>query len=176
MYSVDDVIIYGDMGVCKITGITTPDFIDKKKGQLYYVLKSIFQNCVVYAPVNTAAFMRPIISAKEVEHLIDMIPSIQEEVNLDSNVQHVNERYDAAINTHDCADLIKCAMASYAKKQNAEQQKRKLGLVDEKFMKQVEELLYGEFSLALNIPKDKVQKYIASRVDAINQRNNETAQ
>ena len=38
-------------------------------------------------------------------------------------------------------------------------------MVDERYMKQAERLLYGEFSVALGIPFDEVQPYIASRVD-----------
>lgn len=170
MYNVDDLIIYGDMGVCKVINITTPDFIKTKKDQLYYVLQSLYQKCVIYMPVDTATFMRPILSAKEVDHLIDMIPAVQTEVNHNSNIQQGAASRETAVNMHDCADLIKYVMVIDAKKQYAEQQKRKLGMVDEKSMKQAEGLLYGEFSLALGIPVNKVQDYIASRVNAINEK------
>lgn len=46
-----------------------------------------------------------------------------------------------------------------------ESQNRRLGMVDERFMKQAERLLYGEFSVALDLPYDEVQPYIARRVD-----------
>jgi CarD family transcriptional regulator len=59
-------------------------------------------------------------------------------------------------------------MSIYTKKQIVEQQNRKFGQIDKKFMEQAEELLFSEFSIALGIPKDKVQEYIASRVEAIN--------
>lgn len=61
-------------------------------------------------------------------------------------------------------------MSIYAKKQCAEQQSLKLGQVDEKFMKRAEELLFGELSGSLGIPRDKVQEYIASRVDAFKEK------
>ena len=48
-----------------------------------------------------------------------------------------------------------------------EAQKRRLGMVDERFMKQAEQLLYGELSAALDIPYDEVQPYIASRMEAL---------
>lgn len=56
-------------------------------------------------------------------------------------------------------------MSIYAKQRQAETQKRRLGMVDERFMKQAERLLYGELSVALGIPFDQVEPYIARRVN-----------
>jgi len=168
MYQIGDLIIYGNMGVCEITGITVPDLHGVNQEQLYYVLKPLYQECVIYTPVtNTKVFMRPIISAAEAERLIDMIPSVQAEAYYNTSLQQLAEYYEASIGTHDCADLIELTMSIYAKKQYIEQQKRKLGQVDEKFMKRAEELLFGELSAALGISRDKVQKYITSRVNVI---------
>lgn len=169
MYNVDDLIIYGDMGVCKVMDITTPDFIKSKKNRLYYVLQSFSQNCVIYMPVDTTTFMRPIISAKEADELIDMIPAARMEASICSNAQQGKPGRDTAVNTRDCADLINHIIAIDAKKKAAEQQKRKLGMSDEKSMKKAEGLLYSEFSYALGIPINKVKEYIASRLDAINE-------
>ena len=46
----------------------------------------------------------------------------------------------------------------------AEAQKRRLGMVDERYMKQAEQLLHGELAAALGIPMEEVQPYIARRV------------
>lgn len=168
MYKIDDLIFYANTGVCRIQDITTLENVGFQQGQLYYVMKPVFENCVIYTPVNTNLFMRPIISAEEAERLIDMIPTIQAEPYYNDRMQELKEHYEAAIKAHNCEDLIELAMSTYAKKQIVEQQKRKFGQLDEKFMKQAEQLLFGEVSLALGIPKDKVQEYIASRVEAIN--------
>jgi len=61
-------------------------------------------------------------------------------------------------------DLVKLSMSLRAKKQGLEQQKRKFGAVDERFMKRAEELLFGELAAALDISKDRVPEYIADRV------------
>ena len=37
-------------------------------------------------------------------------------------------------------------------------------MVDERYMKQAERLLYGEFAIALDLPVEEVQPYIARRV------------
>ncbi len=45
-----------------------------------------------------------------------------------------------------------------------ESQRRQFGQVDARFMKRAEDMLYGELSVALDIPKDQVQAYIGRRV------------
>lgn len=167
MYKIDDLIYYGNTGVCKIENITTLDSTGFQKDQLYYVMKPVYENCVIYAPVHTNVFMRPIISAEEAERLIDLIPTIQAEPYYNDRRQELKEHYEAAIEAHNCANLIELAMSIYAKKQSLEKQNRKFGQLDEKFMKQAEDLLFGEVSLALEIPKDKVREYIASRVEGL---------
>lgn len=168
MYKINDLIIYGNTGVCKITDITIPENISLEEDQLYYVLQPLNETYVVYTPVNTKAFMRLVISAEEAERIIDMIPTIQAEAYYNNRVHGLAEHYETVIKSYNCANIIELTMSIHAKKQIAEQQKRKFGLVDERFMKQAEELIYSEFSLALGIPKNKVPNYIASRVDAIN--------
>lgn len=167
MYKINDLIIYGKTGTCKILDITTPKN-SFNKDQLYYVLQPLYEECVIYTPVNTKVFMRPIISAEEADRLINMIPTIQAEAYYSDRMQELKEHYEAAITAYNCAELIGLAMSIYAKKQIAEQQNRKIGQIDKNFMETAEELLFGEFSIALGIPKDKVQEYIASRVEAIN--------
>ena len=166
MYQVGDLILYGSTGVCKVADITTQELAGKDKKQLFYVLEPLYQNCTIFTPViTTKIFMRPIISKDEAERLIDMIPAIRVEAYHNRDLNQLAEHYKASLSTHDCSDLIELSMSIYAKKQFVEQQKRKFGAVDEKFMKRAEDLLFGELAAALNIPKDQVPEYIAERVE-----------
>ena len=67
---------------------------------------------------------------------------------------------------HQPGDRARCNSIQ-AKRRQAEKHNRRLGMVDERFMKQAEQLLYGELSAALDIPYDEVQPYIASRMEAL---------
>lgn len=166
MYKIGDLIIYGSVGVCRVTEIAAPDFSYIEKGKLYYVLEPLYQSCVIYTPIdNKKVFMRPIITAEVAENLIDMIPLIQAEAYHCRALRQLTEHYESALNTHNCEDLIELTMSIYEKKQFQEQQKRKFGTVDERFLRRAEELLFGEFAVALGMPRDKVPDYIALRVD-----------
>lgn len=166
MYKVGDLIIYGNTGVCKVSDITTLDFGGAKKKELYYVLSPLYDSSTIYIPTNnTKVFMRPIITKEEANELIDMIPTFNVDTNQDLSTNQLIEHYKKKIKTHDCEDLIKLCMTTYAKQKDAEEQNRKLGAIDTKFMKQAEKLLFGELAAALGIDIDKVPDYIQERID-----------
>lgn len=167
MYQIGELIHYGSTGVCRIMDIKTQNLPGVNKNQLYYVLKPLYQECTISSPVdNQKVFMRPIITKEEAERLIDTIPAIKAEAYHSRVIRDLTEHYEAAFASHSCKDLIELTMSIYAKKQYLEQNKRKFGAVDERFMKRAEELLFGELAAALEIKKEEVQGYIHNRVDS----------
>lgn len=165
MFQPGDLIVYGTTGVCQVQEISKPYRTGADKNRSYYLLKPLYQDGVIYTPVdNEKVPMRPIISAKEVNALIDDIPSVQAEVCHAPTLQALSQLYQSAVRSHDCRDLIEMVMSIYKKQKLAEAQKRHLGMVDERYMRQAENLLYGEFSSALGIPFSEVQPYIAGRI------------
>ena len=69
LYNVNDVVVYGNTGVCRVVDIGTPQFHGVDKKQSYYTLKPIFGDGVIYCPVdNNRVFIRPIISKEEAEN------------------------------------------------------------------------------------------------------------
>ncbi len=167
MYRPGDMIIYGSTGVCRVREITTPDFQTGGEGaqKLYYALEPLYQDGVIYTPVDTKVFMRPVISEGEALSLIDRIPTIQAKAYHNNVLRELEEHYSAYLNSHECCDLIELSMSIYAKKQALAVQHRKFGAVDERFMKRAEDLLYGELAVALQIEKDQVGEYISHRLD-----------
>lgn len=167
MYQVDELVFYGSTGVCRIEGIamqTMPGLPE----QLCYTMNPVHQQCIIHTPVNSdKVFMHSVISREEVEELIKLIPTIQAEPYHSKATGELAEHYAASIQTHNCESLIELTMWTYAKKQELEGRKRKFGVVDVRFMKQAEELLFGELPVALDLPKEEVPAYIASRVEAM---------
>lgn len=164
MYQIGDLIVYGSTGVCRVEAVETPRHRPGEEERQYYLLRPLYQDGTIRIPVDTKVFMRPIISREEAEKLIDAIPGMNAEVYHERNFTQLAAHYQEALGSHECSDLIELVMSIYAKKQDAESKKRKFGQVDARFMKRAESLLYGEFSVALGIPFDDVQGYIASRV------------
>lgn len=163
MFSIGDLIVYGETGVCRVEDITTRT--DGAARRRYYVLQPLYQDCMISAPADSdKIFMRPVISKGEADRLIDRIPSVSAEAYYSRALRELTEHYEAAIRAHNCGELLRLTMSLHAKKCDAERQKRKFGAVDERYMKRAEELLFGEFAAALGIPRDGVRDYIARRV------------
>ena len=164
MYQPGDMIIYGSTGVCHVKEITTPDF-ETDKSRQYYALEPVYQDGVIYTPVDTKVFMRPVITREEANELIDQIPAMQTEAYHNSVLRELEEHYNTYLKSHDCGDLLELGRSIYIKKQEMLSQHRKFGAVDERFMKRAEDLLYGELAVSLNIEKTEVGDYIAARVN-----------
>lgn len=167
MFEIGELIHYGGTGVCEVKELRSRTIPGTQEDAMYYVLQPLYQSCTISAPVDSKkVFMRPIISREEAEELIDKIPSISAEAYHNRVLRQLAEHYEETINRHDCESLVKLTMSIYAKKKLVEEQKRKFGAVDERFMRRAEELLFGELGAALGIEKDEVSAYISKRVKA----------
>ncbi len=168
MFQVNDLVVYGNLGISVITDVCYQNLVDAPDEQLYYTLKPLHQQCVIHTPVNsTKVFMRRVISKEEAEALIDRIPSIRPEPYHNKAISQLTEHYTAAFHTHELIDLVKLTMSIYAKRQEVEAQNRKFSVVDERFLQRAEDLLFSELSVALAIPRESVPDYIASRVNVL---------
>ena len=136
------------------------------ESKMYQVGELIVYGGTIRIPVDSKVFMRPVISRQEAEALIDAIPGMHAEACHERNFTQLAARYQQALGSHSCADLIELVMSIYAKKQYAESRKRRFGQVDARFRKRAETLLYGELSVAQGIPFEEVQPYIYSRISS----------
>lgn len=161
MFQTGDLVIYQNMGVCRIADVTVPSFDSARE---YYLLEPLNARGTIFIPVDADVFIRPVISREEAERLIDTIPSIEAEAFGSTALKEITQHYSDALHTHECADLIELVMSIYDKKRVRAEQNQKFGTVDESYMKRAEELLYGEFAVALDMPKEDVRAYIEKRV------------
>ena len=160
MYSVGELIFYGRTGVCEVKEITTLKSMGETEGRLYYILEPLYKECKISIPVdNDKIYMRPVISRKHAEELIDRIPHINTSAYYSHNLNQLKEHYREVMESHDCMNMIEMTMSIHQKKREAEAHKKKLGAVDERFMKEAEELIFGEFAAALDIPRSEIQGY-----------------
>ncbi len=166
MFKVGDLILYGSTGVCRVVDITPNGPMGTDQDHHYYELAPLYQNCTIFVPTNTTkVFMRPIITKDEAKRLVDMIPGMQVEVYNDYAMNQLTQHYKASLETHDCYDLLELCMSTYARKKAAEQQNKKFGAIDEKYMKRAEDLLFGELAAALGMDREQVNEYIAEKVN-----------
>lgn len=162
MFKKGDMVVYESTGVCKISDIKA---LDGNSEKLYYCLEPLFDMGVIYSPVESKKVsLRPTVSKEEAEYMIDMIPSVEVEDYHFKSFQELTEHYKSIMKTHSCKNLIKLLMSIYKKRKIAIQNGKKMGQIDERFMKKAEDMLFGEFSVSLGMPRDEVEVYIKKRV------------
>ena len=161
MFKENELVMYGATGVCKVTKIGRPDFCVEDEERLYYFLEPLYQNGIIYAPVdNDKVFMRPIITAEEAAGLLDNIDQIEADEYRGHSMQQLSQHYQSIIDTHNCDALLGLTKSIYKKAKDALRNNKRLGQIDKRFMKRAEELLFGEFAVALDTDKDSIEEYI----------------
>ena len=164
MFEKDQLIMCGGHGVCRVVDVTGNPIDVLDKVRKYYVLEPVFEKgSTVYTPVdNDKVIMRRIMNKEEAEELVGNITKIntvwiQEEKNRE-------QKYKEAIRTYDCQSLVQIIKTLYLRKQDRLKEGKKVLSSDEQYLRKAEELLYGEMSLALSIPKEEVGRYIKEAV------------
>lgn len=164
MYKIGDFIIYGSNGVCEVEDIGLSNIPGSDKNRTYYTLKPIYENSKIFVPVDTSVFMRPIISYEQAQNAINRIPEMKEQECKEKNSRLLHAHYNDILKTHDCEELLAGMVGIYEKQINAANKGKKLGQIDDKFMKVAEGLINDEFSIALGIPREEVELYIKNTV------------
>jgi len=166
MFQVNDVIIYGAQGVCKIADVEEKSVGGKKK--TYFVLKPVDdKGATIFAPTDNEIVlnkMRRLLTENEIHKLIDSMPD--KDAVWVENENERKELYRNILAKGDHQELIKMIKAIYAHKTQREAEGKRLHMSDERFFKDAEQILYTEFQYVLGLgSKDELMKYIFGRIE-----------
>ena len=160
MFSVGDKIIYGENGVCTVEKIEPLAISGVSKDRLYYHLKPLLGSGTYFAPVDSGAYMRPVMSREQAEALIDAMPGIAPAICEDNRFNHVDAYYKELFRLHSCEALV--AIVKGLRSRMAARKTRSSRA--EATMKRARDMLHGELSVALDLPLSEVEGYIQSRI------------
>lgn len=166
LYQVEDYVVYGNEGVCQITAIEALDLTGMNEKKIYYVLQPVYRSGTVYTPVDTKVSMRPVITKEAAERLISEIPTIQAETDGPTNATFLKNKYTEMLLANDCSELIQIIKTITTKEDIAEKKNKKIGQTDKYYLRKAEDLLYSEFSIALDMPTNQVHTYIKEKIEA----------
>ena len=165
MYQAGDMIVYGNEGVCRVVSVGTPQIAGADREKQYYTLEPQYCDGLIFVPVDTPVHTRPVMTREEAECLIDELPGLEVvQMNQHQNVRLLSEHYKELIRSCDRYDVARIIREVRAKRLACQTRGGKISQVDERYMKRAEDLLYGELSISLGIPKDQVCDYIAGRL------------
>ena len=166
MFQVNDVIIYGAQGICKITDIEEKTIDGKKR--TYFVMKPVSdKGSTIFVPTDNEVVlkkMRRLLTKEEIHKLIDAMA--KENAVWVTNENERKELYKNILAKGDHLDLIKMLKAVYAHKKEREAEGKRLHMSDERFFKDAELILHSEFQYVLDIKgKDELMNYIFARME-----------
>lgn len=169
MFKVNDVIIYGTQGICRIAGTEEKTISGAKKN--YFVLKPVKDDgSTIYAPMDNERVlqkMRRLLTREEICGLIDSMPD--ENAVWIHNDNERKELYRKILSGGDHVELIKMIKAIYTHKKEREADGKRLHMVDEHFFKDAEQILYNEFQYVLQMKnKEELMTFIFSRIEQEN--------
>lgn len=169
MYKVNDVIIYGSQGVCRVEDIQEKTVSGSKR--MYYVLKPVSdKGATIFAPTGNEYVlkkMRRLLSKDEINRLIDSMPD--ENLIWLENENERKELYKKVLAGGDRLELIKMIKAIYAHKIAREAEGKRLHMSDERFFKEAEQILYNEFQYVLDLScKEELMAYVFARIEKMN--------
>lgn len=167
MFQKGEYVVCGNNGICKVTDISTLNMASAPKGRLYYVLKPVYAEAsTVYIPVdNHKISIRPALTEKETHELIAKIPSL-EQIWVENDKQRENT-YKEYLTKNSCEDCVRIIKTIYLRKQDRLAKGQKIIGLDERYLRQAEDLLYGELAIALGIEKQGVQAYITEEIEKL---------
>jgi CarD family transcriptional regulator len=166
MFRVNDTVLYGAQGICRIEEISSKDLT----GNLveYFVLKPLYQDaCTIFVPTDNETLisqMRSLISAEEVDDLIKTVPGtdaawIEEEKERWENFENI-------LSGDDRAEIMGLIKTLYQHKLIQKEKGKKLHFVDERILSRAERILNEEFAHILQIRPERVVSYIREKVES----------
>lgn len=163
MFKVNDYIMYGMTGVCKVIDIKEEKFINDTKKECYVLDPIYSKNTIIKIPVdNKKVVMRKIHSKEEAISLINSMPE-KETLWIDDERERT-DKFKLMLKTGECEDLITLIKSIYSNKKNKGALGKKINKSDDEIMKAAENLLNEEFAIILGISPDKVTSYILNHI------------
>lgn len=165
MFNVGDYIVYGHNGICQVVDITHPDIAGSDNNRLYYVLVPVrSKDGTLFCPAdNDRIVIRGIIDRAEALAIINDAKNIEPLVVKSERMR--DECYKNAIKSGDLRQCIKLIKTLMARKKKREEVGKKVTSTDERYLKIVEECLYGELSMATGNTFEEVKDLILSCCD-----------
>ncbi len=167
MFKKGEYVVCGNNGICKVTDVTTLNMAGAPKDRLYYILKPVYAEASkVYIPVdNHKVALRAALSAEDAHALIEKIPSL--DLVWVENEKQRELTYKECLRQNTCEEYVRIIKTLYLRKQERLAKGQKIIGLDERYLKQAEDFLYGELAVALGIEKKGVEEYITEEIEKL---------
>ncbi len=167
MFKVDDTILYGTEGVCKVKEITSKKFGDYVND--YYVLEPVYaRNSILYVPIKNKKLtskMKYVLSIDKIYELIRNMVGVEDVWIEDEKLRQ--SKYKEVISQGDHKEIIKIIKSLYLHKKDQIALGRKFHKSDEDILNCAQTLLHNEFAHVLKIEPEEVLPFILEEIEVI---------
>lgn len=167
MFSIGDKIIYGSDGVFTVSEYASSP-IDKNDTRQFYVLRPVHGPAgnVIMTPVdNERAKMRPVMSREEAIAFVDSLSQI--EVLTVDREKNRRDIYRKTLETASAESLVSIIKTVQMRRIELAKVKKRPSESDNDYEKKAKHCLYGELSVALEIPFSEVERFIECRLESV---------
>lgn len=159
MFKVNDYLVYRKE-VCKVTEIK-----EYKNDFLYYVITPINDTSLKIEVPTDSSVIRPLISKRKIQTIIEEIPNIKE---IAENDRLLENKYKELLKSGTYNDLITIIKTTYLRNETRDKEKKKRSEKDTTYFNLAEKYLYTEFSVVLGKSYEDTKEYVISKVKEIN--------
>ena len=149
MLNKGDVTVYGIHGLCKVSDILVPSFIDKGQEKLYYVMIAVTdKKGILYMPVDGSEDkVRDVVSADEAENLISGLDEI-DDLDIPGGKKCEGLMFDI-IKRNDAEEMMSLVKTLHRKRAERELEGKKFAAIDEKYLGMCEKILFSELAFSI---------------------------
>ncbi|MBQ3356509.1 MAG: CarD family transcriptional regulator [Oscillospiraceae bacterium] len=164
MYQIGETVFYGTEGVCRVEEIR--EMRVNRENAEYYVLRPVFrEGSTVFVPVKNellTARMRPLLTKKQIEKMIDEVNRADEDWIDDASERKT--AFQQILIGADRRDLLSMVRLLHLRRRNLQTCGKRLRTNDEQMLRDAEKLLADEFAVVLGIKPREVPEYIHGRL------------
>ena len=160
MCHLDDYVIYGIHGACRVLG-REKQLVNKKRTE-FLVLEPLVQSgSKYYVPADNPTAMAKLQAVLSQDELVKLLESdaVREDCWI-SDEGRRKQAYRELITSADRLRLMQMVGSLYRYRGVQEAAGRKLHLCDDNFLRDAERLLSSEISLVMNLPADEARDFL----------------
>ncbi|MCR5666217.1 MAG: CarD family transcriptional regulator [Eubacterium sp.] len=146
MYKVDDYIVYGAQGACRVCDIGESAFSKEHDGALYYTLNPVGEKEVsIITPVDSKkVHSRQVLHSEEMESLLSRVNSL-EPIKV-RDMKKKDQEYREILKSADAELVLRLIKTLYEHKVSREHLGKKITSSDESFLKKSFKILCSEMA------------------------------
>ena len=163
MFSIDEVIVHPNAGVCKINDIRFERF--GTSNEKYYVLSPIYSSAPtkIFVPVSgNKVTLRYPLSKERILSAIEDSSKITTQW-IDDEKQR-NEKFNLVLKEKEPTAIIELLCELHKKKEERAAAGKKLRSGDERILSEAEKIIHQEFAFVLGIEPDDVAEFIMKKL------------